>query len=480
MPVVKLPINFGPNKDVEEIGLETSGAAQVDCIVDANGNVMRRNGLVEFCDLGTALPVDGIFWWDRANMALAVSDGNIYKLTDNVGTFSDITSATLQSGTRVSFAEWYDNGTSTPWVFMANGGKIIRASTTTTTDIDTIDADSPDTVSHVAVLNKYLLALESGTEKVWYSVVDDPDNWDSDWISSESRFDLAKALGVSNIEIYIPGSNSLEVWVDDGTTPLVRESQGYVQSGIVAPYSFTQCDGLWYWLDDERKVVRLEGRTTKVLSQTLNKYIQDFSVVTDAMGDYVSFNGKPFFLLSFPTEGKSLAYDIYNGLWSEFGYWNSITTSHDRFRGNCATFAKAWNLTLVGDRSNGKIYKLSSTNYQDNGDTMRSMIRTPHINHGYQGIKKQSRSLTFHVKRFQTGESYSDAQIAIKWRNDGKTSWNNERVITLGRSGETDFVKKIHIGGVYYSRQYEAAFTDNAPLVLRAIEEDFDFLKNPE
>lgn len=473
MPVVKIPINFGPNKDIEEIGLVTHGAAMVDFMVDSNGNLMRRPGLVELCDLGTSSSVDGLYWWNRESICLAVSNGHIFKITDNTGTFSDITSDTLETGKRVSFAEWDDA------VYMANEGTIVAASTSTTTEI--ADADAPTTVSHVDVLHKYLLALEKDTEKLWFSIVDTPTSWDNDWISAEAKFDLLKSMGVSNDRIYLVGSGTTEVWIDDGSTPLVKEIQGYIQAGTISPYTLTLCNGVWYWLDDERKVVRLKGITPEVLSITANKYIQDFSSVTDALGDYVSFNGRPFYILSFPTDGKTLAFDIYNGgIWYELGYWNSGTSSHDRYRGNCITLAKSWNLTLIGDRSNGKVYKTSSTNYQDDGDTMRSLVRTPHINHGYQSIRKQPRSITFHVKRFEIGESYADSTLLVKWRDDGATDWQTEKTITLGQSGDTDFMYKLWIGGIYYSRQYEVSFTDNAPLVLRAIEEDFDFLEDIE
>jgi hypothetical protein len=295
MPIAKLPINFGPNKDIEEIGLVTSGAAMVDFMVDSKGNLMRRAGLVELCDLGTSLPVDGLYWWNRENICIAVSGGNVFKITNSNGSFTDITSDTLEESGRVSFAEWSDA------VYMANGGTIVGASTSTTTEV--ADADAPTTVSHVAVIHKYLLALETGTERMWFSVVSDPTNWDSDWVSAEAKFDLLRAIGVSNDEIYLVGSETTEVWRDDGSTPIVKELQGYVQAGIIAPNSFTLCKGQWYWLDDERKVVRLVERTPEVLSVTMNKYIQDFASVTDATGDYISMQGRPFYVLSFPTEG---------------------------------------------------------------------------------------------------------------------------------------------------------------------------------
>lgn len=469
MPIVKLPINYGPNKDIEEIGLSTHGAAMIDFMVDANGNLMRRAGLVPLCDLGTGSKIDGLYWWNRESIALAVSAGRIFKITNAGGSFTEITGDSLSSGTRVSFAEWSNA------VYMANGGGIIGATTSTTTQI--ADLDAPTSVSHVDVIHKYLLALEVNTERLWYSVVADPLNWDSDWISAEAKFDLLKSMGVSNDEIYLVGTSTIETWIDSGGN-LIKQLQGYVQSGIIAPNSLTLCKGVWYFLDDERKVVRLNGRTTEVISLTMNKYIQNFSSVVDAVGDYISINGRPFYTLSFPVEGKTIAFDLYNNVWSEWGKWNSITSEHERWHGNCATLAKAWNLQLIGDRTSGVVYYLNPLAYTDNSATLKSLIRTPHINHGYQGIKKLPKSLTFHLKRHEKPGSYSDAQIMVKWRDNGKTQWGNEKTIELGKIGETDFKYTMNIGRPYNSRQYEIAISDNSPLVLVAVEEDFKYLGN--
>lgn len=472
MPIVKLPINYGPNKDVEEIGLVTHGAAMVDFIVDANGNLVRRPPLIEFCDLGTSAAVDGLYWWNRESIALAVSNGNIYKITDSNGSFTDITSDTLEIGNRVSFAEW-ENA-----VYMANEGTIVGASTSTTTEM--ADADAPTTVSHLAVLHKYLLALKKDTEEMWFSVVDDPTNWQNDWVTAEAKFDLLKSMGSSQDEIYLMGSGTGEVWYDDGSTPIAKQERGYIESGVIAPYSFALCNGIWYWIDDERKVVRLNGRTPEVLSNTMNKYIQDFTTVNDAIGDYISVYGRPHYVISFPIEGKTLAYDIYNQMWSEWGFWNTGTSEHDRWRGNCTTLAKGWNLQLIGDRANGKVYKFGTSTYQDNGSTLKSLLRTPTINHGYESMLKNPRRLIFHAKRYSSPGDYSDAQLLVKWRDNGATTWGTEHTITLGKVGETSYRAELWVGTPYYDRQYEISFTDNAPISLRAVEEDFDYLGNVE
>ena len=80
MPIKDIPINQGLNLAVDEVGLKTNNAAMQDCYVDEKGGVNRRPGMPEFCDLGTAAPVDGLFWWETEDIVLAVSNGDVFKI----------------------------------------------------------------------------------------------------------------------------------------------------------------------------------------------------------------------------------------------------------------------------------------------------------------------------------------------------------------------------------------------------------------
>lgn len=468
MPTVKLPINAGANLDIDEVGLVTHGAKMMDCYVDISGNVNRRPGLVDLVDLGTDQPIDGLFWWDRQGWCIAVSDGEIYKITAADGTNAQITGDALQAGTRVSFGDY---GTA---LYAANGGQIVKIPTSGAAAY-MADVDAPTTVTHLAVLNKYLVANDEGTETFYFSVVGDPDDWDSDFASAEGRTDLLKALNVIGLELNLMGTSTLEVWRDDGSTPFVRELQGLVGSGAVAPYSMTDCDGVLHWLDQSRNAVRLNGRTPELLSLTMNKYIQNFAAVADAIGDFVVAAGRPYWVVQFPTEDKTLAYDIIGRYWVEWGYWNSGSATYARFRGNCFALCPSWNKTLVGDNTTGKIYTFSETNYDDAGNTLRSLIRTAHIDHGTMGRRKFSSRLVFRLKRSNVVNVASSVYMTVRWRDNGSTTWQTEQTVALSKVGDTDYRGELRRLGQYYSRQYDFILSDDTPLVLASVEEDFTY-----
>ena len=470
--IVKLPISQGLVKTVDEIGLPAHGAAMQDCYVDELENVNRRPGLVELCDLSTSASVDGLFWWEEQQIALAVSNGNTYKITDGNGTFSQIThdNTNWATGTRVKFADFSTD------IYGANGGKIKQIPSTGNVS-DMADGDAPTAVTHVAFLDRYLIANESGTGNFHWSDVNAPTAWSANYAEAEGRRDDLVALISEYLELYLLGKTTLETWNNDGSTPFVRLPQGYVPRGTVAPYSFVWCavENSFVWMDQNRQVVVLKERTPVPLSLTMTKYIQGFGTVNDAIGDYVEIAGRPYYILSFPTEEKCLAYDFTSAQWYDWGYWNSTNTEYDRFRGNCFCLSPAWNLTLVGDRANGKVYKFDATNYDDDGDTLRTMIRTAHLNHDTEEKRKFNNSLTFRVKRTNVLSEDGTPDLLVRYRDNGSSIWSNEKTVSLQQIGGTEFRGKLTRNGSYYSRQWEFVLSDSYPLCLVSVEENLDF-----
>ena len=469
MGLIRLPINQGMVKAVDEVGLSNYGAAMVDVYVDELGNINRRPGLVELCDLGTSAAVDGLFWWDEEQKVIAVSNGSTFEVTDSSGTIGMFTGDSFSVGTRVTFADF---GTA---LYAANGGAI-KAISTSDTVTDMADVDAPTAVTHVAVMDRYLIANESGTGNFHWSDVNAPTDWSGYYAEAEGRPDDILALDAKNLELSFLGSKTLEIWDNDGVTPFIRLQQGFVQSGTVAKYSFTWCNGpqTFLWLDESRRVVELRGRTAVPISLSMNSYIQGFTSVSDAIGDYVEVSGRPSYVIQFPTEGKCLVWVFVASNWYEWGNWNSTTATYDRFRGNCYCLAPTWNLTLVGDRANGKIYKFSNTTYEDNSSTLRSVVRTAHYNHNTEVKRKFCNGIYCRLKRTNVVSVDDTPDLMVKYRNNGSSTWSNEQSITLQQVGDTEFRGKLSRLGSYYSRQWEFSLTDAYPLCLVSVEEDVE------
>ena len=94
---------------------------------------------------------------------------------------------------------------------MAHPGDVVMSAAKT--------ARTQGTVTHVAFLDRYLLANEVGTYRCHYSDVNAPDTWSAYWVSKEAQFDLLKAVVVANLELYLIGERTMEVWLTSRWAP---------------------------------------------------------------------------------------------------------------------------------------------------------------------------------------------------------------------------------------------------------------------
>jgi hypothetical protein len=470
MSKVKIPINGKVYQNIDDVELTNISPYLMDGWVDEKGHTHRRPGLDLFVDLDSAAPIDGMYWDNNFGKLFAVSNGHVYSVTDAEGTNSDITGDALSAGTRPSFTS---NGT---YVVMANGGRMITYNNSGTTAY-MADADAPDAVPFVAYLDQYILANHADEAKFYWSGVN-AITWSAlDFATAESRPDYLKAMGVIWREIYLFGSESIETWYNDGTTPFSRQDGGYTERGLLAPYSLKAIDNTWFFIDNEKRLVRLEGRTPKVISTPFDATLQSLQGMSSVKADHVTVGGKCLYVMQVPTANRTFAYDYKNDDWAEWGYWNSTTAEYEPWIGNCVEYAPSWNLHLVGSRKDGKIYKMSTSYYDDDGNIMRTARRTGYIDHDTLA-NKRCNSLTLKFKK-GTGiaSSTSTPYVMVKWRDNGDVRWSNEHWLSLGKVGETEFITTMKRLGVYRSRQYEFAVTDNVPLILIDAEADVDVLR---
>jgi hypothetical protein len=487
MAIVKLPINMPVNETVSEASLTQQSPYLMNGFLTEVGSTQKRPGLEEFVDLTGSSGVYGLYWWPEADTVIALVDRKIYRVNED-GNFYE-SPALPQAGffttpfqpatsQRTSFAT---DGTT---LSVANGGKLF-----VTEKIDWINdptyadfptfapANSPSNATYVAAMNQYTLANNLGEAAVNFSDVGDATTWAAlDFFTAELRGDNVTAIfaTVWN-ELYVFGNNSLEIWYDDGTTPWRPFSGAHSIRGTISPATIALTDNEFYYLDTSRRVVKLVNREVADISQPINGVLQGLSTFEDAIADYMDIGGYSFYVISFPTEEVTFAYNATLDTWSRWGYWNSTTGTHEHWLGRSHCFADKWGAHLVGDRRNGKIYKLSFDSYDDAGSVMRVIRRTGHIDHGTSN-KKRNRYVNFKFRKGDGIPSGDEPYVVVRWRDDDKAGWRNERQIPLGKIGDTEFIHRMSRTGIYRTRQYEILMSENSPYTLVGAEEDFEVL----
>lgn len=486
--LAKIPLYLGSYRNVDEVDLGTLGTILQDAYIDELKNIRRRPGLNSLIDTGSNAQCDGLYWWYNQSVAINISGGTIYKITAADGTNSDITgTGTPQTGNRVYFADF---GTD---LYAANGGRIIAIPSSGSAAY-IVDADAPTTVSHVAVLNSKLIALDTSLPATFeWADSGTPTVWTNRTASPERIPDDLKALAVGNDRLWLWGSHSLELWFDDGVTPFAPEYNGHWKDGgIIGPDAFAYGINTFYWINQNRELVRLNGSQIEVLpagqSQSLSLYIQGLTTVSDVSLEGLNIAGKHFIKMQFPTEDKTLIYDIENNSWYPWGEWND--PNYTKWKAQENAFCDAWNIHLVGDIATGLVYKIDPSYYvagtgylvdssgalildssgaiittDDTSEIIRTVIRTPHISHGSFTQKKFSSKYTLIMKRFATVD-LSSVSATLKYRDNGSSTWKTERSASFTTVDDTTFRLSWRRNGSYYDRQLEIAVTDAAPLLI--------------
>ena len=463
-----LPFNGDPYAGVDETELSGVSAYVMDAYVNELEHTCKRPGLLQFIDLGTNAGVDGLYWWSRKRKAIAVSAGRVFQIDDFTGTVTELTGATLNIGARVSFAT---DGTK---LIMANGGRMVHVIESGPLTV-MADPDAPISVSHVAYLDGYILANKRDTGIFHFSAVDDLTDWDAaEFASAEGKPDNITALYEGWNEVALVGPESIEIWVNDGQTPFSRLSGGLIQRGCSAPNTFRQVGNSWMWLDENKRFVKLTGRTPEPVSFPFDKVLQGLPSVEEALADVMEIAGQSFYVVSFPLVHRTFVYNVYRNAWHEWGYWNQNTATHEQFRGSAYCNAVEWGLHLVGDRANGLTYKMSREYFTDNGDLIRSVRRTGFADHGTTQ-KKRCYEAILRCKRGQGNATVSSPTMTVRWR-DQPGAWSNARTVSLGEIGDHALHARMLGLGTYRVRQWELSHSQDTDWILMGGKQLIDVL----
>mgnify|MGYP005813140201 FL=1 len=468
-----VPINSPPYQNVDGMVLDTLSEELLDGYIDELGNTNKRPGLSSYIKLGSFKTVDGGYWWDGKGVALFNSDGSIYKVSDSNGTVVNITNTgdKIETSGRAIFA---DNGS---YFVAANGGRMVYSDGAANTAYIT-DVDAPTSVTHVAFLDQYLLANNVNTGKFHFcDFSSSPTTWSAlDVFTAESLPDNLVALYVNKRIIILMGTQSIEFWTNDGVSPFSRINGWTIQRGVMSKYCTVNVNGIIYFFDDKRKLTILDGNSHKTLNTSYDRTIQGFDTVSDCTADYEFFNGQNKIRYIFPTEQRTLIYNLDQNYWSEETYYDSSVDTRKRYLGSCYIYARDWNQHLVGSYLVDDILRLDVSNFNDNGNQIRVKKVTGHIDHGYPNKRKRSYSLTF---RFKMGVGLGDSGnteplVVIRFRDDGSSVWGNFIHIPLKVLGNTEFSHTLYNLGSYYSRQYEISFAQDAPFIMGKCLEEVD------
>jgi len=429
--------------------------------------LMRAPGLRKLTEVGTG-PIRGL--WALGSFMYVVSGTTLYKVST---TYTATSLGTIAGTGPVSIS---DNGTQ---IFIAANGPSYIYNSTTNVFAPITDPDFPGAVS-VGYLDGYFVFNEPNSQKFWVTQLLDGSSVDPlDFASAEGAPDGLVGLIIDHREVWLFGTNSVEVWYDAGLLdfPLQRIQGAFNEIGCAAAYSIAKMDNGLFWLGKDARgqgvVYRANGYTgQRISTHAVEWQIQQYGNLSDAIGYTYQQDGHSFYVLIFPSANTTWVYDVATQAWHERAGW--VNGEFTRHRSNCQVFFNSE--VVVGDYEDGRIYAFDLDYYQDDDQIQRWYRTWRALPTGANNLKRTAHhSLQIDLESgvgINLGQG-DDPQVMLRWSDDGGHTWSNEHWAPIGKIGEyyrRVFFRRLGMTLKLRDRVYELSMTDPVKTAIMGAE----------
>lgn len=395
----------------------------------------------------------GIYYWDRSGKKYSVIANKLYSNTTELQTLNTSTGTC-----------WFTEATGSSDVLILGDGTDLYTISTSDVVTDIVDADLPSTPITPVSLDGYVFVVKSGTDEIYNSNVDAPTAWTSgDFLSAEMYPDNLVAIAKHVNYIVAFGLFSIEMFHDAENasgSPLDRNEGIGFKVGLAARDSLAQTDRRFYWVGQtntgEASVWQLEGlQITRVSTEFIDKILHnEGSNLTNAAAWLCHHKGHTLYVLNL--NARTLVYDCDEKIWMDWSI-NSAST-HAVLPFKYATQG-ANETILVLHNTDGKIYKLDSTAFQDDAGAILCDIITSRIDLGTAQQKRQFRLELI-------ADVQSSGTVTVDWSDDDYQNWSTSRSLDLTTRPFT------LAGGAFRRRVFRLKHTANAAYRVEALELD--------
>jgi hypothetical protein len=429
--------------------------------------LQRAPGLRLLATIGNG-PIRGM--WSFGGKAYVVSGASLYLMN------TDYSATLLGTVSGVGPVSMADNGTQ---LFVACNGPSYIYNSQTSVFQQITDPDFPGAMT-VSYLDGYFVFIEPNSQKVWVTSLLEGTQIDPlDFASAEGSPDNLVSSIVDHREVWLFGTNSVEVWYDAGLSdfPLTRIQGAYNEIGCAATFSVAKLDNALFWLGADARgngiVYRANGYTgQRVSTHAVEWQIQQYGTISDAVAYTYQQDGHAFYVLSFPTADATWVYDVSTNAWHErAGFSDGQFVRH---RSNCQVNFNGE--IIVGDYETGALYAFDLEVYDDNGSTqkwLRSWRALPTGQNNLMRTAHHSLQLDCQTGVGLVSGQGSDPEVTLRWSDDGGHTWSSEHWRKMGKIGEYGYRtlwRRLGMTTKLRDRVYELSGTDPVKIYITGAE----------
>jgi len=291
----------------------------------------------------------------------------------------------------------------------------------------------------VDIVDNYFVYNRPDTQQFGASAALSPISAALSFASKDGAPDNLVSLIVDHREVYLLGEVSSEVWIDAGTSPFPfqRIPGTSTQHGIAAKFSVARLGNSFAYLSrnirGQAQIVQMNGYVpTRISTHAVENSLTN-QTVSDAVAWTYQLEGHEVYVISFPSINLTWCYDVASGMWHKWLYTNNLN-QYERARGNCCVQFQG--LVMVGDYSNGKIYKLDPLNYTDDGQNIKRLRRAPHLVSDFQRGYFDELQIQFQPGVGNVTGAAVNPQAMLRWSDNGGSTWSNEHWTSIGLIGK--------------------------------------------
>lgn len=333
----------------------------------------------------------------------------------------------------------------------------------------------PLSATHVVGVANYLIANQAAlpgtnTQILWSNLGDTNHvTWNPlNFNTADADPDPIVAVYASLREVFAFGTKTVQVF-GIGADPLLPfAASASISVGCVAPYSPIRLDSQFAWLDETRRFVIGDGRSSQEISHDIDNTLRGLTTVSDCRGFRLRLGYWDLLAWIFPTEGKAFVYDQGKQKWISWRGWDGVD-SYAALRIAVYAYWATGNLHIVGDPLFENLWTLSAAAGSDSapGQPIVAECVTERIDWGT-AKPKRCNKVRFFCKRGIGVTAATSLDVA---KSDDDGAWSGMATLSLGAAGDYQGFVDWRPGGIYRRRQYRIRYSGgDAAAITKAVE----------
>lgn len=366
---------------------------------------------------------------------------------------------------------WFaSNGAQGHQLAIVTGNAVFILDTLTNVLTRVTDAECPSPAATGLFTDGYFIILNGSTGLIALSALFDGFSYDGTEVALRSTVsDRVIHILKDHDEVWLMGTKTMEPWRNTGDTfPFAPIEGARVERGLLVPPTACNVNKGFAFLSDGPSVWYVEqSAATQISTPAIDDMLRSYASVNDAEGYAREYGGNVCYVLMLPTAKTTLVYNFTTNLWHEERAWdaNLGRWSAHPARSYCRAFGE---FDLVGDRSNGIVYKLLETVHDFNGSPRRWLRRAPHIGTGARRMFHDRLHLDCEMGvGISTGQG-SNPQVMLRYSDDWGKTYSSEEWLALGAGGEYGATAEAWgLGAAEGPRVYELSGSDPVAIAIR-------------